>query len=263
MVDEAPILISQAGGVMYVTLNRPHARNAMNGAMVEALMAAFDSAEADPGVRIMVLRGAGGVFCAGGDLKGFATGPKTPDAITKGNRLFGTLLERAQAFPKLLISFCRGAAMGGGFGLVCVSDIAIADADCRFGMPEVTLGLVPAQIAPFVCARIGLTHTRNLALTGAIISGKKARKLGLVHYAEAGALAMDQRLTDILKQAHKAAPEALAATKQMLIGMGNTVTPETLDKAAELFTASLGGEGREGTQAFAEKRLPAWAEGHA
>lgn len=261
MSDEAPIIISQAGGVMYVTLNRPQVRNAMNFAMEDALMGAFDLAEQDAGVRILVLRGANGVFCAGGDLKDFSTANKSPEAIAGGNRLFGALLERAQRFKKLLITFCRGAAMGGGFGLVCVSDIAITSDECRFGMPEVTLGLVPAQIAPFVRARIGLTHTRRLALTGQLLDGRKAKRLGLVHYSETTIEAMDRRLTKVIKQALKAAPEAVAATKELVLASDDRVTGETLDMAAELFaTALLGEEGREGTKAFVEKRPATWME---
>ncbi|MFC4347333.1 enoyl-CoA hydratase/isomerase family protein [Kordiimonas lipolytica] len=256
-----PVLISQAGGVFYVTLNRPEVKNAMNFKMVDALMDAFDTAEADDSVRIMVIRGANGVFCAGGDLKDFSTGHKNADDIAIGNRRFGTLLERAQRFPKLLVTFVRGAAMGGGFGLVCVSDVAITEDSCRFGMPEVTLGLIPAQIAPFVRARMGLTETRRMALTGDIITGKKARKVGLVHYSEPTVEAMDRRLTDTIEKARKAAPGAVAATKKLLMDMGDTVTPETLDEAANLFARSLQGEGLEGTKAFVEKRPAKWMEG--
>ncbi len=246
---------------MYVTLNRPQVKNAMNFAMVDALMDAFDAAEADESVRIMVMRGANGIFCAGGDLKDFSTGHKNADDIAIGNRRFGTLLERAQRFPKLLVTFVRGAAMGGGFGLVCVSDVAITDDNCALGMPEVTLGLIPAQIAPFVRARMGLTETRRMALTGDIMTGKKARKVGLVHYSEATVEAMDRRLMDVIKQALKAAPGAVATTKRLLMDMGDTVTSETLDGAAKLFARSLQGEGLEGTRAFVEKRPAAWMEG--
>jgi len=246
---------------MYVTLNRPEVKNAMNFAMVDALMDAFEMAEADDSVRVIVMRGANGIFCAGGDLKDFSAGHKNADDIAIGNRRFGTLLERAQRFPKLLVTFVRGAAMGGGFGLVCVSDVAIAEDNCAFGMPEVTLGLIPAQIAPFVCARMGLTETRRMALTGDIMTGKKARKVGLVHYSEPTVEAMDHRLMDVIKQALRAAPGAVATTKRLLMDMGDTVTPETLGHASKLFARSLQGEGAEGTRAFVEKRPASWMEG--
>jgi isohexenylglutaconyl-CoA hydratase len=161
----------------------------------------------------------------------------------------------------LLIVVGEGAALGGGFGLVCVSDVAFAEAGCLFGMPEVTLGLVPAQIAPFVRARIGLTQTRRLALTGEMIDGRDARKLGLVHHSERGADALDKRLKKLLKQSLKAAPGAVSATKALLASCGETVTGERLDAAAQAFTgALLSEEGREGTTAFAQKRPAAWME---
>ncbi len=261
MADSPLVHLYQGGGVMYASLNRPEVKNAMNFAMVDELLAAFDTAEADDSVRILVLRGAGGVFCAGGDIKDMALSGKEPADIAAANRRFGALLERAQAFGKLLVVVAEGAALGGGFGLVCVSDIAVVEASCRFGMPEVTLGIVPAQIAPFVRTRIGLTETRRLALTGALIDGKDARKLGLVHYAEEGREGTDRRLKKILKQALKAAPEATAATKALIANCGDTVTPETLDRAAQAFTSALlSEEGREGTRAFAEKRPAAWME---
>jgi len=261
MADTPVLHLHQGGGVMYASLNRPQVKNAMNFAMVDELLAAFDTAEADDSVRILVLRGAGGIFCAGGDIKDMALSGKGRADIAAGNRRFGALLERAQAFKKLLIVVAEGAALGGGFGLVCVSDVAIAEANCRFGMPEVTLGVIPAQIAPFVRARIGLTHTRRLALTGAMIDGKDARKLGLVHYAEEGQEGVDKRLKKVLKQSLKAAPDAVAATKALIASCGDSVTPEALDRAADAFTdAILSDEGREGTRAFAEKRPAAWME---
>jgi len=254
------VLTATSGGVMTVTLNRPEVKNAMNFAMVDALIAAFEQAAADDAVRVVVLRGAGGVFCAGGDLKDMGASGQSPEAVAKGNRRFGELLEVAQAFPKLIVTVAEKAAMGGGFGLVCVSDIAITEDGCRFGMPEVTLGILPAQIAPFVLARIGLTETRRLALSGLIIDGFDAQRLGIVHHHESGTEALEARLQIVLKQALKAAPGAVAATKKFLTSM-SAVPAQTLDTAAESFAeALLGAEGREGTRAFTEKRKPSWVE---
>jgi isohexenylglutaconyl-CoA hydratase len=207
-----------------------------------------------------VLRGAGGTFCAGGDIKDMAKGGGDARSIAVGNRRFGELLEAAQAFPKLLVVVAEGAAMGGGFGLVCVSDVAIAEDGCRFGMPEVTLGILPAQIAPFVCARIGLTETRRLALTGLIVDGFDAQRLGLVHHHEKGKEAVEARLQIVLNQALKAAPGAVAATKDILMSM-TRVEAFTLDHAAQRFAhALLSEEGREGTTAFKERRTAKWQE---
>lgn len=258
---EGTVLTALSAGVLHITLNRPHAKNAMNFAMVDALIDALDNAANNDAVRVVVLRGANGVFCAGGDLKDMGSSGQQKQDVTNGNRRFGELLEVAQAFPKTLITVCEKAAMGGGFGLVCVSDIAIAESGCRFGMPEVTLGIIPAQIAPFVLARIGLTETRRLALTGQIIDGDDAKTLGIVHYSEEGETALAERLNIVVKQCLKSAPAAVRATKKLLLDATGPVSPETLDMAAIIFAdALLGAEGREGTLAFQEKRRPSWTE---
>ncbi|TNE62568.1 MAG: enoyl-CoA hydratase/isomerase family protein [Alphaproteobacteria bacterium] len=244
---------------MTVTLNRPHVKNAMNAAMVDGLIAAFDAAAADDTVRALVLKGAGGCFSAGGDLKGM--GMDGRDAIWAGNRRFGEMLEVAQAFPKPLVAVLEGAALGGGFGLACVADVAIAHAGCRFGMPEVTVGLVPAQIAPFVLARIGLTATRRLALTGQMIDGTEAKALGLVHHVEADADGLEARLAATLAGILKAAPGANRATKALLMKLAPGVDAPALDHAADLFAdALMGPEGQEGTAAFRERRKASWQE---
>lgn len=259
---EDTILMARSGSVLTVTLNRPHAKNAMNFAMVDALIEAFEAASDDDSVRVLVLKGSDGVFCAGGDLKDMGSSGQKPSDVAAGNRRFGQLLEVAQAFPKILVTVCEKAAMGGGFGLVCVSDIAIAESGCRFGMPEVTLGILPAQIAPFVLARIGLTETRRLALTGHILDGDSAKDLGIVHYNELGTAAVEARLDIVLKQCLKAAPGAVKATKKLLMASAQSVTSETLDTAARMFAGNLlGDEGLEGTRAFREKRPPVWTEG--
>lgn len=133
------------------------------------------------------------------------------------NRAFGTLLEEAQHSPQVLIVLLQGAVLGGGFGLACVSDIAIADHQAQFGMPETSLGLLPAQIAPFVVKRIGLTQARRLALTAARFDGHEAKRLGLVHFVENSPQALAERLDEVLAHVLCCAPEANAATKALLL----------------------------------------------
>lgn len=248
-------------GVLTLTLNRPHVKNAMNHQMVEELAAAFAEAGTNETVRAVVIRGADGTFCAGGDIKDMSIAGKTESQVSATNRHFGTLLETLQSFPKLLVTVLEGAALGGGFGLTCVSDIAIAEKTCRFGMPEVTLGLIPAQIAPFVLARIGLTHTRRLALTGQIFSGTEAHEMGLVHYLAEDKEVLERQLEDVLIQALKAGPSAMATTKNLLLSNSSLVEGHILDSAADMFaTALMAEEGQEGTAAFKERRRPRWSE---
>lgn len=256
------LLLSRDKGVLHVTLNRPDSRNAMSLAMVGELRAVLASVHADRSVRVIVLRGAGGHFCAGGDIKDMAGARSAGgQGYRELNRAFGHLLEEAQGAPQVLVAVLEGAVLGGGFGLACVSDIAICRQDARFGLPETTLGILPAQIAPFVVKRIGLTQARRLALTAARFDGTEALRLGLVHLCENDAQALEQRLDDVIEQIRQCAPGANAQTKALLLASETEHLDTLLDHAADLFADAVrGDEGVEGTLAFVQKRKPAWTQ---
>lgn len=252
-------------GVLYATINRPEARNAMSEAVVRELGELAEYANGDPTIRAIVLRGAQGNFCAGGDIKDMArvrraeTGGDS-DPAADYNRGFGTMLTALSQTRAALVAVIEGAVLGGGFGLACISDVAIARADARFGLPETGLGLPPAQIAPFVVNRIGLTEARRLAVCGARFDGEEARRLGLVHFCEADAAAMEARLGEVLQQIRRCAPGANAMTKEIMLRVGHEDLEGLLDYAAGCFSQAVrGDEGNEGTAAFIEKRLPQWA----
>jgi isohexenylglutaconyl-CoA hydratase len=256
------LLLNLEAGVLHVTLNRPDRRNAMSLAMVGELRAVLDSVQADLSVRAIVLRGAAGHFCAGGDIKDMAAARTAgAEAFRELNRAFGAMLEQAQQVPQVVVAVLEGAVLGGGFGLACVSDIAIAAHTAKFGLPETSLGILPAQIAPFVVKRIGLTQARRLALTGARFNGSEAERLGLVHFCEADSAAIETRLSEVLGQIRQCAPLANAQTKALLLATESEALGPLLDRAAEQFAAAVtGSEGIEGTMAFAQKRAPKWAQ---
>jgi isohexenylglutaconyl-CoA hydratase len=142
-----------------------------------------------------------------------------------------------------------------------VADVALCLRDARFGLPETGLGLIPAQIAPFVVQRIGLTQARRLMLTGARFDGVEAARLGLAHEVCEDALALEAALEATLTQIRRCAPLANGATKRLLLSVRGKPLADVLDDAALVFAAaSLGEEAREGTLAFVEKRLPKWAK---
>ena len=257
--DCETLLLKLDAGALHVTLNRPDSRNAMSLAMVGELRAVIASAKQDRNVRALVLRGAGGHFCAGGDIKDMAGArARGGDAYRELNRAFGALLEEAQQASQVLIAVLEGAVLGGGFGLACVSDIAIASTTARFGLPETSLGIIPAQIAPFVVRRIGLTQARRLALTAARFDGAEALRLGLVHFSAPDA---ELQLQQVLEQVRQCAPGANAATKALLLASEDEPLDTLLDRAAGLFAdAVVGSEGVEGTMAFVQKRTPKWAQ---
>ncbi|CAH0990552.1 2,3-dehydroadipyl-CoA hydratase [Sinobacterium norvegicum] len=259
------LLLDTDGGVLTISLNRPKKRNAMNSALVKEVMAVFDAVADDRSVRAIVIRGEGGHFCAGGDISGMNSDAQDEATAAKAvwdfNRVFGHMITKANSAPQVVITLCEGSVLGGGFGLACISDVAIADKKAKFAMPETGLGIIPAQIAPFVVTRIGLTQARRLALLGERINGEQARQLGIVHFVTDGAEAMTEKLQMVLASVRRCAPEANAMTKQLMLQVGHVEQEALLDQAADLFCDSMRGpEGQEGTRAFLEKRLPAWAE---
>lgn len=266
-LPETKTLLTQfERGVLQVTFNRPESRNSMSSEMLADIEAVFSHVASDRSVRIVVLRGAGGHFCSGADLKSMLAGGAKPpaageaDPLAAMNRQFGTMLRRVQNAPQVVIAICEGAVLGGGFGLACVSDIAFAHVDAKFGMPETTRGLPPAQIAPFVVERIGLTQARRLALTGAQFRGAEALRLGLVHEGFADEDELQAKLAEATQKVLNCAPEANAVTKAILLQAGKVELDQVLDTAAAQFAAcARGNEAPEGLTAFVQKRSPKWA----
>ncbi|TQV82439.1 enoyl-CoA hydratase/isomerase family protein [Exilibacterium tricleocarpae] len=258
------LLLERRDHALYITLNRPQARNAMNRAMVGELTAVLDAVEADLDVRALVLRGSDGHFCAGGDIKDMATAHAAAaegdsEAFYRLNRSFGELITRVNAAPQVVVAALQGAVMGGGFGLACVSDVALADQSARFGLPETSLGIPPAQIAPFVASRIGLTQARRLALLGLRIGADEAARLGIVHEAVTDAAALSAGIDEVLAQLKRCAPVANRVTKSLLLATRTRELEALLDDAAAEFARAVTGpEGGEGTRAFVEKRPASW-----
>jgi len=258
------VRIETRGAFVHATLDAPATRNALSDAMVAGLGDAITLAEASPQARALVIRGAGGTFCAGGDFGRFRELIATPaphgapDPIATYNRAFGALLERLQGCAVATVAVVEGAAMGGGVGLAAACDFVLAAGPAQFGMPEVTLGLPPAQIAPFVAQRIGTGAAQRLMLTGRRIVAAQALALGLVDEAlEPNAL--DGRLASLLGELGRAEPAALRATKAILKRRAEAPLAVTLDTAAQLFAVSLrSGTAGEGLAAFGAKRAAAW-----
>jgi len=197
--SEAPVLFTKDGGVAVVTLHRPAVRNAFNLAMRDALCETFDAVADDPEVRIVVLRGAGSDFCAGGDLREFGTAPSlTVARMTRWRRDFWGKL---RTLPKITIAAIRGAAVGSGFEIALACDLRVAAADARFAFPETGRGLIPGATGTQTAARvIGRGRALELVLSGRTVAAAEARQLGLVSLVTDGvdsfpvALALARRL---------------------------------------------------------------------
>jgi isohexenylglutaconyl-CoA hydratase len=247
-------------GVLHLTLNRPEVRNAMSRAMVRELQEALDVAETDPQVRVIVLRGAGGHFCAGGDIHDMVAARSAgKEAIANLSEEFGRLCAAYAQSSKAVVAVVEGTVMGGGFGLACVADVTLAGESAVFSLPEVTLGIVPAQIAPFLVERLGYAEAKRLALTAARIDAQEALSLRLVHEVHPPGL-LDTALQRVLNTLMRGAPGAIAASKALLRRTRLVPAQALIDEAAAVFAEAVqGDEGREGGMAFIEKRKPMWA----
>lgn len=259
------IELEQEGSILTLWLNRPESRNAMSLNMVKAIQQVFKTIQDDISIRAVILRGKDGHFCAGGDIKdmaqlrGEATSVGSNQPYVDFNRQFGHMLEQVDQAPQTVVAVLEGAVLGGGFGLACVSDIAISLADAKFGLPETGLGVIPAQIAPFVVKRIGLTQARRLALLGARFKGHTALKVGVVHEVVENEKALEVLLIETIQQIKRTAPQASRVTKALLHRTLNEALTPLLDDAAQQFANAVGGEeGIEGTMAFIQKRHPNW-----
>lgn len=269
--EPSHIRVERNGPVLHLWLNRPEARNAMTRQMQREIIALFDSIRDDRSVRVVIIRGAGKTFSAGGDIKNMqAAGTQAGsqqassgvDELREGNRRGGLMLHTINTAPQAVIAVVEGFALGGGVGLSCVADITIAHAKATFALTEVTLGVVPATISPFVVGRLGLTQARYLGVTGARLSGAQAGAVGLAQIVAEDDATLEAELKSVVNRILRCAPQAVAETKRLMLRAADALEMETIrDLAADAFVRAVRGpEGREGTLAFVEKRKPAWVQ---
>lgn len=242
--------------IAHVTLNRPESKNAMNYQMVAELHALFTGWHDDRSIRAIVLTGADETFCAGGDIKEMRENP-VPAVESAAN--LDAMLRAANEAAQVVIARVEGAALGGGLGLVCVADIAIASETAIMGLPEVRLGVAPAFISPFVIDRIGLTRARELMLTGRRFNGRKALEYGIVHDC-CTPDELDTCVDLVLDDIRHCAPGAIAAVKELIFKVHDQPLDSTVNYRADLLNQLRAGEeAQEGLLAFIQKRPPRWA----
>jgi isohexenylglutaconyl-CoA hydratase len=264
MVEAKNLLIATLDGVRTITLNRPQARNAMTLEMLRELIQAFREADETAALRVLVVRGSGGHFSAGADVKDFARARTAPvangiDPVMELSAAFGHVCTTFAQVSLPTVCVLEGAVLGGGFGLACASDVTLAEQGAVFGLPETSLGILPAQIAPFLVERLGYSQAKRLSLLGGRYDAATALQLGLVHEVCAGSEALESALNATLLRFLACAPEATRATKRLLLRTRDESAESLIEPAAAAFAAALSGpEGEEGTRAFIEKRRPSW-----
>ncbi len=256
-----PVLLHVDGrGVATATLNRPERGNAYDEDMLAALIAGLDSAARDPAVRALVIRGAGKHFQAGADIDWLARAAGYgPGQAYAASMATVTAMQRLNEFPKPTIALVHGACFGGGCGVVCCADVALATPAALFGLTEVRVGVAPTPISTHMVHAMGLRHTRRYAVTGERFDAQEALRIGLVHEVVPAAM-LEARLADILEAVFRSAPGAIAVTKRSFLG-ANGWTQDERDMALlanESWMQRATQEGQEGLAAFREKRDPVW-----
>ncbi|MGH8250665.1 MAG: enoyl-CoA hydratase-related protein [Steroidobacteraceae bacterium] len=253
-----------AGGLVTLTLDRPDERNALNAELVGRLTTALAELAGDASVRVVLLTGAGKVFCAGADIGEMrAAGRATPDQNEADSRRFATLLARLESQPQPTVAVVNGAAYGGALGLVSACDIALAAQSARFALSEVRLGLVPAMISPYVLRAIGERQAHRWILTGEAMDAATALRIGLVHEVveDKSLVRSVQKLADELLAG---GPEALVEAKKLLrraTGRSSAVDESMLtDTARWIARVRAGDEAAEGLAAFLDKRPAKWRD---
>ena len=258
-MSEELVRLEVAGGVATITLDSPANRNALSRALMTGLEDRLDAALADDRARLILLTGAGPVFCSGADLKELGTGEASGPGAGPGGLV--AILKRMWYSPKPVIARIGGPTRAGGIGLVAACDIAVAVDTATFAFSEVRIGVIPAIISVVVLPKLGLTKGMELFLTGDTFDAGEAALLGLLN-AAVPLDQLDERVGRYTSSILKGAPEALAGCKRLVRevpGMALDAAFElTSMRSAEYFASE---EAREGMASFREKRPPRWAEG--
>ena len=256
---ETILVETDARGVATVTLNRPDKHNALNADLIAELFDAVEDLASEDKVRIVILTGAGKSFCAGGDFNWFASNvEKSRAERVEQSATLAHLLRRLDTLQKPLIGRINGPAYGGGVGMISVCDYTIGAEGARYGLTEVKLGLLPANISPYVVARIGKVHARETMLSGALFDSARAERIGLLTEVVA-ADALDAAVERVVHDHLQAAPGAVADTKALIAYVAShdleTNMIYTADRLADAWET---GEGIEGINSFLNKSVPSW-----
>ena len=253
------LTIQQHGPVTHLILNRPEVRNAFNDELIQQLSATARELARSRDARVVVLEGAGPVFCAGADLNWMArmVAYSREENVIDASRL-ALMFQVLDTLPMPLIARVQGAALGGGAGLAAVADIVVAAEDALFGFTEVKLGILPAVISPYVIRKIGASAARELFLTGARFTAERAREVGLVHHVVA-ADRLDATVSELASELLTSGPGAMAVAKDLIRQVTGSLPDDVIGVTSETIARQrVSEEGQEGMRAFLEKRKPSW-----
>jgi methylglutaconyl-CoA hydratase len=232
------VVVTVAAGVLTATLNRPDKRNAIDSAMIDALVQAIERADLDASVRVVALRGAGRDFCAGMDLNELlASADHSLEQNRKAALHFAEIFVRMRRLPKPVVAVVQGRALAGGCGLATACDLVIAAESAQFGYPEVQRGFVPAIVMTMLRRAVGEKVAFDLATTGRLLDGTEAAAAGLVSrvYEDAD---FEEQAGEVLRVLAEASPSALAFTKQQFYQLDGLGFEEGLRLGADVNAVS-------------------------
>ena len=250
-----------ARGVATVTLNRPEVNNAYDAGLIQGVLSAMDELGRQPSLRVVVLKGNGGHFQAGADLKWInAVRPRSPAENEAVSRATFEAVQRLNRLPIPTVALVQGGCFGGGTGIISACDVVIAADNALFSITEVRWGLTAAIIIPQLCDAIGVRQVRRYALTGERFGAAEALRVGLVHHVVPAAQ-LDEAVAGRVTELLKGAPRAQARIKALLALRGNTTWEDYRAKLPRaLAETRAGDEAKDGLAAFLEKRKPKWME---
>jgi methylglutaconyl-CoA hydratase len=253
-VTEPVLRYEVEGGVATLTLNRPDKRNALNGQLVAALKEALDRAEADEGVRVVAITGAGKDFCSGADLAELER-IATMSAVENlaDARSLGALFVKIRGLRCPVVALVRGRALAGGCGLATACDVVLADEASEFGYPEVHLGFVPAMVMAILRRKVGEGKAFDLVVNGARIDAPEAERLGLVTHVFDSA-SFDAESHDYLAGLAKRPPGAVGSTKRLLYDLDGLGFDEGVELGAQVNAeVRMSEECRQGVRRFLDR----------
>lgn len=252
------ILFDKTDDIARITLNRPDVHNAFNDEMINDLLQIFLKIENDEETKVVILSANGKNFSAGADLNWMKSAAKySYEDNLKDAQKLSDMLDALYNLPQITIANVKGAAKGGGLGLMCCCDIVVAEENSHYAFSEVKLGLVPATISPFVVNAIGVRQAKRYFQTGEVITASKGQEIGLVHEVASNTQECHQVIEDMIKNISVNAPLAMKASKRLLDNF--RISPAMRQQTAELIAKKRAGkEAKEGLSAFLEKRKPDW-----
>jgi enoyl-CoA hydratase/carnithine racemase len=259
MMPMSDVRREHKGQALWLTIDREERRNALNGGVLDGLYAGVVSTTETPGVRAIVITGAGDkAFCAGGDLKPNAEGdPFSVDPAERDNpvvRLFRAIVDS----PVPVIARVNGHALAGGFGLVCACDFAVVADHARLGVPEARIGIFPMMILPFMLRTIPRRKLLELCVTGEPISATEALTHGMINHV-APLKSLDDKLEELITSIAASSPTAISIGRRALTTLDGLSLEAGLEYAQRVLPQlARTQDAREGFRAFNEKRAPVW-----